>query len=91
MKKEKCFYIGKIIGKYSFKGELLVKTDSDNPKQYTKLKSIFIELSDVVNHLNKHNKKNVLFSPGYPSGDDFSNFEERGVAFNKIIGNLNEN
>ena len=44
MKKEECFYIGKITGKYSFRGELLVKTDSDNPKQYTKLKSIFIEL-----------------------------------------------
>ena len=23
--------------------------------------------------------------------DDFSNFEDRGVAFNKIFGNLNEN
>ena len=56
-----------------------------------KNKKVFNELSDVVNHLNKHNQKNVLFSPGYPSGDDFSNFEERGIAFNKIFGNLNEN
>jgi len=56
-----------------------------------KNKKVFNELSDVVNHLNKHNQKNVLFSPGYPSGDDFSNFEDRGVAFNKIFGNLNEN
>ena len=56
-----------------------------------KNKKVFNELSDVEDHLNKYNQKNVLFSPGYPSGDDFSNFEERGVAFNKIFGNSNEN
>jgi UDP-N-acetylmuramoylalanine-D-glutamate ligase len=26
-----------------------------------------------------------LFSPGYPSGDDFKNFEERGEYFNKLV------
>ena len=55
-----------------------------------KNKKVFNKLSDVVKHLNKHNQKNILFSPGYPSGDDFSNFEERGAAFNKIIKNFNE-
>ena len=59
MNKEECCYIGKIIGKYSFKGELLVKTDSDNPKQYTKLKSIFIELDSglvpfMINNIQLH-------------------------------------
>ena len=38
------------------------------------------ELFDFV-HIKK-STCNILFSPGYPSGDDFKDFNERGEIFN---------
>jgi len=44
LKKEDCFYLGKIVKKYSFKGELLAKLDTDEPDIYGNLDAIFIDL-----------------------------------------------
>ncbi|MEM1001566.1 MAG: ribosome maturation factor RimM, partial [Bacteroidota bacterium] len=42
--KEECFYLGKIVKKYSFKGELLAKLDTDEPDLYENLDAIFIDV-----------------------------------------------
>ena len=44
MNKKDCFYLGRIVKKYSYKGELLAKLDTDDPDLYDNLDAIFIDI-----------------------------------------------
>ncbi|MBL6648870.1 MAG: 16S rRNA processing protein RimM [Flavobacteriaceae bacterium] len=66
MNKQDFYYLGKIVSKYSFKGELLLKIESDEIN-FKELKSIFIEIDGSlvpfkINKLQLHKSSLLRFS-----------------------------
>lgn len=44
MQKKDCFFLGKIARKHSFKGEVVITLDTDQPELYANMDSVFVDM-----------------------------------------------
>jgi 16S rRNA processing protein RimM len=72
MRKEECFYLGRIVTKYSFKGEVVIKLDTDEPELYKNMESVYVEFGTNLvpffiekSSLHKGNQLRVQFEDIY--------------------------
>lgn len=48
MRFEDCFFLGTVVSKYSFKGEVLLKLDTDDPDDYLDLDRILLDVDNSL-------------------------------------------
>ena len=65
MRKEECFYLGSIIKKHSFKGEVVLKINTEFPSNYDLLEKIFIKIDGsfipyFISKITSHSKNNSI-------------------------------
>ena len=48
MRKEDCYFLGKITRKHGLSGNVILKLDTDQPEFYNKLESIFVEINGLL-------------------------------------------
>ena len=48
MKKEDCYFLGKITRRHGLAGNVILKLDTDQPSQYKNLDSIFVEINGLL-------------------------------------------
>lgn len=48
MRVEDCFFVGTVVSKYSFKGELLLKLDTDEPDRYQSTETFFLAQDNTL-------------------------------------------
>lgn len=48
MKKEDCYFLGKITRKHGLQGNVILKLDTDQPEMYNKMDSVFLEINGLL-------------------------------------------
>lgn len=48
MRKEDCYFLGKITRRHGLNGNVILKLDTDQPELYNKLESIFVEINGLL-------------------------------------------
>lgn len=48
MKKEDCYFLGKITRTHGLQGNVILKLDTDQPEQYNKLEGVFLEINGLL-------------------------------------------
>ena len=77
MRKEDCFYLGRIVRKHSFKGEVVLKLDTDEPELYQEVESVFV---NIGNNMIPFFIKDSLLQKGNQLRVNFENIQSEADA-----------